>query len=61
MNRFTQSEPDNPNISREEWVAPQEELRKVVVRYLLTYGDSPSRTLTQMRRDLKVILAAYDE
>ena len=45
----------------EPWVTPQEELRKVVVRYLLTYGDSPSRTLTQMRRDLKVILAAYSE
>ena len=31
------NEQDN---SPKQWVAPQEELRRVVVRYLLTYGDT---------------------
>ena len=45
----------------DEWIAPIEYLREAVIRYLHTYGDSPNRTLTHMRRELKVILAAYDE
>ena len=45
----------------DEWIAPIEYLREAVISYLHTYGDSPSRTLTHMRRELKVILAAYNE
>ena len=45
----------------DEWIAPIDYLREAVIHYLHTYGDSPSRTLTHMRRELKVILAAYNE
>ena len=45
----------------DQWITPIDYLREAVIRYLHTYGDSPSRTLTHMRRELKVILAAYNE
>ena len=62
-NTSRQNMPPMPLVmaNPDEWIAPIEYLREAVINYLHTYGDSPSRTLTHMRRDLKVILAAYDE
>jgi hypothetical protein len=44
-----------------KWIPPQDNVRDVLTRYLLTYGITHKQAATEIRRELKVILAELQE
>ena len=44
-----------------KWIPPQDNVRDVLTRYLLTYGLTHKQAATAIRQDLKAILAELQE
>ena len=44
-----------------KWVSPKDNVRDVLTRYLLTYGITHKQAATEIRRELKAILAELPE
>ena len=44
-----------------QWVNPKQNVKDVLTRYLLTYGITHKQAATEIRRELKAILAELQE